>query len=352
MPRWSDTLNATPSNSSSKSSPNAVHSVASLLILFLAGAALPAAALPSAPGYVVSEVADTEDATGAVLLVGNTLFAGFGAFGAGTQEVVRIDDDGTRTTIADGFNAISGLAYDASSDRLIVGDNGGDQLGALTGDTVFGIADPFGALAASAALGNELLPAGSIPGAADLVLDPNDPNRLFITDSDLRADPIAGGKLWEADLSAGTATQVQQGLGFAAGLAASATELFIGDLDATLFTGSVASVAIATPGAGLSAIASGLGGQFDLELLASGLLLGTAFGDLLLIDPSGGVSVLASGLGFGTGVSEDSGTIYVADGGFAVTGNRIFRLVEVPEPSALVLVGLGLVGVAGWRRRC
>lgn len=315
----------------------------SAAFLFIGLTAPSAWAMLIAPGYQVTEVADTADASGSVLVIGETVFAGFGGFDGGNQEVVRIDSDGTRTSIANGFNSVAGLAYDATNDRLIIGDNGREFSNAVTGDTVFGIANPFGTTTATAAFGSELLPAGTISSVADITLDPSDSNRLFVTDA-----ATTGGRLWEVDLSAGTALEVQTGLGFAAGLAASATDLFIGDVDSTTFAGLILDVAITTPAEPLNTIASGLGGQFDLDLTADGLLLATAGSEILVVDLSdGSMSSLATGLVFGGGISEDDGTIYFVD---FVGGNQLFKLTLVPEPGTASLLALGLCGLALQRR--
>ena len=105
--------------------------------------AAPAQAIPVAPGYYVSEIAQTQSASGSVLYVAGSLFYGEGPFGVGGQSIVRLDPGGSRTVVATGFNSISGLIYDAANDRLIVGDNGGDVPGAVTGDTLFGVDTPF-----------------------------------------------------------------------------------------------------------------------------------------------------------------------------------------------------------------
>ena len=92
-----------------------------------------AGATPVAPGFQVTFLQTPGTATGDVISVGETVFAGVGDFGVGIQAVVRIDASGT-TVLAEGFNSLGGFAYDAVNDRLIVGDNGGNGPGALTGD--------------------------------------------------------------------------------------------------------------------------------------------------------------------------------------------------------------------------
>ena len=81
----------------------------------------PALAISSA-NYYITSIATPDVATGGITIVGDALFVGVGGFGGATQSIVRIDSGGT-TTIADGFNAISGMVYDPINDRLVVGDN-------------------------------------------------------------------------------------------------------------------------------------------------------------------------------------------------------------------------------------
>jgi hypothetical protein len=289
-----------------------------------------------APGFTVTEIPLPDFAAGDVVVVGDALFVGVGApFSGGAQSVIRIDSGGT-TPIADGFNALAGFVYDAANDRLIVGDNALEAPGAVTGDTVFSIPDPLGSFPApQSALGSELLTAGTLPGVADIVLDPGDPtgNTLFATDSD-------SFEVLTVDLLAGSTTAIQTTVGFAAGLAADVSTLFFGEVEfaapAFIPDGTVSSVPL--PGTGAAApIAVDLPGQFDLELEAGGTLLSTSGGELLRIDPgTGTVTTLASGFGFATGLFEDGGTIWVLDGGFPGV-DAVLRLVPIP-----VLVGVDI----------
>ena len=107
------------------------------------------------------------------------------------------------------------------SDRLLVGDNGLEALGSETGDTLYAIANPTGSFATPLrASGIALLPAGSLPGFADIVLDPNDPtgNRAFVSDASSSFPPA--GRVVSIDLSATALSVLQSGLGYAAGVAA------------------------------------------------------------------------------------------------------------------------------------
>jgi hypothetical protein len=144
--------------------------------------------------------------------------------------VVRIDGGGT-TVIADGFNALSGFAYDVVHDRLLVTDNGDEALGSETGDTLYGIAAPHGSFGTPLrARDIELLPAGSVPGISDIVLDPDAPNgnRVFVTDAS-EAFPPAG-RVLAIDIAEASLSSCRA-IGYAAGLAASADALFFGDVN-------------------------------------------------------------------------------------------------------------------------
>jgi len=324
--------------------------VVPLAAALVAFAIAPVAHAISAPGYTVTEIALPDYAAGDVVVAGGALFVGIGpGFTGAGQSIVRIDGGGT-TVVADGFNALSGFAYDAVNDRMLVVDNGAEALGAETGDTLYAIASPNGSFGTPLrAKDIAVAPAGSIPGAADIVLDPNDPtgDRAFVSDASASFPPA--GRVLAVDLSTGALSVLQAGLGYAAGLAASADALYIGDVNGFTFAGEVSSTALPGGTGSRTPIAGGLGGQYDLELESGGTLLATAASDLLRIDPTSGVATaIASGFGFATGLFEQDGTIWVLDGGFPGVA-KVYRLDLVPEPGTLVLTGIGVVLLA--RRR-
>lgn len=305
----------------------------------------------SAPGYTITEIALPDFAQGDVVVAAGALFVGVGpGFTGAGQSIVRIDGGGT-TVVADGFNSLGGFAYDAINDRVIVVDNADEALGSETGDTIYSIPSPNGVFATPLRAANiELAPAGSVPGATDIVLDPNDPtgNRAFLTDPS-EAFPPAG-RVLEVDLSSGALSVLQTGLGFAAGLAVDASTLFIGDVNGFTFAGEVSSTALPGANGARTPIAGGLAGQYDLELEAAGTLLATSVSELLRIDPlTGTPTAVATGFGFATGLFESNGTIWVLDGGFP-GDPTVYRLDLVPEPGTLVLVASG-AALLGARRR-
>lgn len=303
----------------------------------------------TAPGHTVTEIALPDFAQGDVVVVGDALFVGVGAgFSGAGQAVLRIDAGGT-TVLADGFNSLAGFAYDPVGDRLLVGDNGIEAPGSETGDTLYTIASPLGSFVAPLRAADiALAPAGSVPGIADIVLDPNDPNRAFVSDASSGFPPA--GRTLAVDLSSGALSVLQSGLGYAAGLAADTGTLFLGDVNGFTFAGEVSSVALPGATGARTLVIGGLAGLYDLELAADGSLLATAFGELLRIDPATGTSsVVASGLGFATGLFEQGGTIWLLDGGFPGVPT-VYRLDAIPEPGTLVLCGLGCVALAARRR--
>lgn len=328
------------------------------MLLLVGGAASDGNATVIAPGYVVGTIATPGVATGGVVARGGVLLVGVGPFGATAQSVVRVETDGSATTLADGFNALSGFVYDEVNDRLVVGDNAGELAGAETGDTIYAIADPFGRTgSALRARDLELIPAGAIPGAGDVILDPADAtgHSFFVSDAFFPFPGPPNGKLWAVDDVTRAATAVQNGLGYAAGLAALGDRLFLGEVDASNFSGRVSSVGLPSATGTRTLLAGDLAGQGDLVVASDGTLLATASGFgagsfVLRIDPlTGAVTTLASGFGYASALAEENGTIYVVDGDFAGL-SQVFVLTKVPEPGSALLALAGCVAIA-WRRQ-
>jgi hypothetical protein len=329
-----------------------------IALVVLARSAPDAGAAIVAPGYAVGELATPGIVTGGVAVSGGVVLVGVGPFGGASQSIVRIDGSGA-TEIADGFNGLSGFVYDAANDRLIVGDNALEVPGSETGDTLYGIPDPLGRSGPPLrAKDIELLPAGAIPGVADVVLDPNDPTgrKLFVTDASFPLGGPQDGKLLAVDDLLHTTSVLQRGLGFVAGLAAKPNELFLGDVDVHDFSGRVGTIPLPDGSGAITPLAAGLPGESDLVLASDGSLLAavssfSAGSFVVRIDPAtGAVTTLASGFGFATAIAEEAGTIYVVDGDFLGV-DHVTVLTPIPEPASVLGASTGLAVLALARRR-
>ncbi len=337
---------------------NECSSVVGVALAILAGIGLhpgqSARATIVSTNYLISEIATGDVPTSGLVVVGDAVFFGVGAFGGASQSVVRIDSLGA-TTIAAGFNSLAGFDYDAVNDRLLVGDNALEAPGSNTGDNIYSIPDPLGPVSGPVPLAEDLavLLDGDIPGVSDLALDPNDPDTLYVGDADFPA-----GRIVKVDLALASLVVLQSGLvKIAAGVAADDDSLFFGLVEPFPGIGGEVSV-VSLPGTGsVSTLVDGLLGQFDLTFADDGTLLGSSsqFGgasEVVRIDPLTGeiLEIVASGFDFATAIAESAGIVYAIEGGFAPQ-RRILVFTPVPEPSLILCMGAGLGALGLWRRR-
>jgi hypothetical protein len=259
-----------------------------------------AGAVTTAPGFASYSITTPGTVQGDVLRAGNAIFVGQGTFGVGTENIIRLDG-GVATTIATGFNSLGGFALGANGTLYAV-DNNGNGMGALTGDTVFAIPDALTRTTALAALGAEVVPAGSIPAAADVVIDGKN---LIVSDA---GGPNAGRVV---RVSKGKVTDlITSGLDYTAGVTIDGTRLLVGNSDAS-FVGSVSEYTLA--GVLVGPVASGLSGNYGHDLDTAGNVLVTggfrddfSSSNLVAVAPGGGVSERAWGFAFSTGLSHDA----------------------------------------------
>jgi hypothetical protein len=280
--------------------------LAALATLLLSSSSIEAA-VTAAPGWIAGSAAlpgvNATDLTPA----GSSFLVGIGAFGAQSQSIVRLDRDGTSTTLVTKLNSIGGLAYDAANDRLLFTDNGltAPPGTAVTGDTLYALADPLGATSAVSAATLELAPSGSI-GFAQAILPLGGGDILI-------GDAAGAGAGRVVKYSGGVLTNLITGLDYTAGVSLSLTpanELLIGDVDSNTFAGSVDRYSLT--GTFIATLAGGLSGALDQAVTSSGNLLLTggflpdfSSSTIVSITPAGVVSTIASGFGFSSGIAID-----------------------------------------------
>lgn len=276
----------------------------SVLLLAVTLEALPGtsarAQVVAAPGYAVHSIPTPGMVQGGVVRSGGAILVGQGTFGVGTESILRLDTG--MTTIATGFNSLGGFDMD-SAGTLYVVDNGGDQPGAATGDTLFAIPNALLRTDAVPAVGQEVVPRGTIPFAQDVLVVPG--TGVLVTDA---AGPGAGRVV---RVRGGTATNFITGLDFAAGLALVADgTLLVGNVDAS-FTGNILKYTAAGLAAGT--LATHLSGAFDQVLDSDGNVLVsggmTADGSsstVITIAPDGTITERAHGFLFSTEMYFDA----------------------------------------------
>lgn len=265
--------------------------------LALAAVAPVGAAITTAPGWVAGAIPTPGTVQGGVVRAGDAIFVGQGAFGAGLQQVIRLDG-GVATTIATGFNSLGGFAF--AGGTLYVTDNGGNLVGATTGDTVYAIPNALTRTTALPALGAEVVPSGSIPFAQDVVVSGSD---LVVSDG---TGPGAGRVV---KITGGVATNLVTGLDFTAGVALAGGNLLVGNVDGG-FVGVVRAYTLA--GAPLGTVVGGLSGCYAIAVDNDGSLLVSggfapdfSSSTVLAVAPGGAQSERASGFAFSSELFHD-----------------------------------------------
>ncbi len=256
-------------------------------------------AITAAPGWAVHSIPTPGTVQGGVVRRGGAVMVGQGAFGAGSEQVIRLDG-GVATTIATGFNSLGGFALDGAG-TLFVTDNGGNLAGAVTGDTVYAIPDALTRTTALPALGAEVVPAGTIPFAQDVALDGGD---LIVSDG---VGPGAGRVV---RVSGGVSTNLITGLDYAAGVTVDGTRLLVGNTDSS-FVGSLSQYTLA--GAFVGTVASSLSGNYAHAIDSDGdILITGGFTDdfssstVIAVAPGGGITQRAAGFAFSTELFHDT----------------------------------------------
>jgi len=270
------------------------------------------AALTPAAGYAVQAIPTPGIVQGGVVKRGNTVFVGQGDFGAGMESIVRIEA-GRAVTIATGFGGLSGFDLGADGTLYVV-DNCYTQDGpacaaATTGDTVYAIPDALTRTTPIAADDAEMLPAGSIPFAYDVL---SSPIGLLVSDS------VGAGAGRVLRIDTGGAVEIATGLDFAAGLAFDDPSLYVANVKSD-FSGEIREFIDGSP---VGALVDGLAGASGLAVDDSGDLLLTAFSAVLSIDAAGDSTPLVDGFDFAGDLDHDpaNGDTTVLDfGASAVT---------------------------------
>jgi hypothetical protein len=280
-----------------------------LLLAALGAAATPArAAITTASGYAARFIPTPGTVQGGVARVGEAILVGQGpGFTAGAQSIVRLTEGGGATTIATGFNSLGGIDL-APDGTLWLVDNclaaNGDACGATaTGDTLFAIPEALTRATSLPAVGQEVLPAGTIPSAMDVLVL----GRAVLV-SDAAGDEI--GRVVRVKGSG--ATDLVTGLDFAGGLGRTCDgTLLVGDVDADTFAGSVFTY---SPGGRLlDTLSSTLSGALahvvdaDGQVLVSGGFTGDfSSSTVVAIAPGGAVTERARGFGFSSEMAFDA----------------------------------------------
>jgi hypothetical protein len=261
-----------------------------VLLLLTAGAARGAT---PAPGWALHAIPTPGTASGGVVRSGDAILVGQGDYGA--QTVIRLDGAGA-TTIATGFGSLGGFDLDAAGTLYVV-DNCTACPGTTSGDSVYAIPNALARTTAIDAAAAEVLPAGSIPDAQEVLALPDG--------SLLVSDDTGNGAGRVLKVAGGIATVFIPGLDLPGGIARAAD----GSLrvaNAVLnpdFSTTGELLEYASDGTFQSTVVSGLDGVYGAAFDADGNVLVTGAGPfgakrLVAVAPDGSLADRATGFSF------------------------------------------------------
>jgi hypothetical protein len=270
-----------------------VWSSALALGLLAGGAEIGHAAVTAAPGWAVRSIPTPGLVQGGVIRHGDVIFVGQGpTFTGGAESVVRMEEGGSSTTIATGFNALGGFDLSAGGTLYAV-DNGLEAAGAVSGDTLYAVTDATTRTVSLPAASAEVLPSGSIDAAQDVLVTPA---------AVLVSDAVGPGAGRVVQVVGTTATDLITGLDYTGGLALDGATLLVGNLDGS-FVGSVQKYDLS--GAAMGTLVGGLSGSYAQVVDAAGdaLVSGGFTPDfssstVVAVDPLGVVTERARGFSF------------------------------------------------------
>ena len=267
---------------------------ATILLAACIAARPAAAAVVAASGYAAHAIPTADPVQGGVVRRGKAVLVGQGAFGAGGERIVRLDGSGA-TTVATGFNSLGGFDLDAGG-TLYVADNGAEQTGAVTGDTLFAIPDALTRTAALSAAGQEVVAKNTIPSAMDVLVAPD--GSVLVTDA---AGPGAGRVV---RVRKGVAADLVSGLNIQGIALGPKGVLLVSALDASYTVGTILRYTLR--GAARGTFVSGLSGAFDHVLDTDGDVLVSGSSKVVALAPDGSaLPDRASGFGFSTAMFFD-----------------------------------------------
>jgi len=254
-----------------------------------------------AAGYASRRIVLPAPVRGGVVRRDDVLIVGQGEAGPGLQSIVRLDA-GRPTTIATGFGRLGGFDLDDDGTLYVVDGCHASDPGceaSLTGDTVYAVPDALARTTALEAPAAEIVPAGSIPSPADVLV-----SGLGL----LVSDAAGAGAGRVVRVTTGGVVDFVAGYDLTAGLAFDGTSLYVGDA-----SGRIDEV---IAGSSIGAFIDDLSGVAGLALDGDGQLLvtggfagdgGERSGTLVSVDEAGDATERARGFVSSGDVFYDAG---------------------------------------------